>query len=64
LLKNRCKKFTKIIKETDKAWHLEMSGGRSQWFPKSKCFISDKIVHLPEWLDNKMIQEIPTGRGK
>lgn len=46
--------FKRIIRETDRAWYLEMSGGWKKWFPKQYCFIVDDILSIPEWLTEKI----------
>lgn len=49
--------YTKIIRETEKAWFLEMNAGAQTWFPKSKCKLNEelKLVFVPQWLVDKMI---------
>ena len=57
-----------IIKETDKAWLLRMSGNAESWWPKCVCDIGDigeKLITVPDWLIQQKIknkkdnQEIP-----
>ena len=43
--------FTKIVKETDKAWCLRLASGEDDWFPKSQCDIeNDDTVVVPDWI--------------
>lgn len=42
--------FKEILKETDKARLVKMSGAAEFWFPKSQSFIVDKTIHVANWL--------------
>lgn len=50
--------FKRIVKETEKAWLLEMSGWAQHWFPKKHATLANNIVTLPKWLDDKMIEHL------
>lgn len=56
--------FIKVLKETEKAWQLLMTGGATHWIPKSKCSITtipDEnglfILTIPHWLRKKKMDE-------
>ena len=40
------------VRETEKAWLLEMEDHEMHWFPKSRCAldIDDKTIIVPSWL--------------
>lgn len=46
-------KFEKIVKETDKAWLLEIDSAEI-WIPKSASEINGNIVKIPHWFASKM----------
>lgn len=46
--------FLRIIRETEKAWLLEMNGKAQRWWPKSICVISGNTIYFPGWLAEKM----------
>lgn len=45
-----------VVRETDKAWLVEMSGGAKRWFPKSKCTLTIGFISVPEWLCSKILE--------
>jgi len=47
--------YKKIVRQTDKAWLIEFSGGAKKWLPKSKCDIDKKFIYIPEWLERRII---------
>lgn len=51
--------YSRIIKETNRAWLLEMNAGARQWFPKSECELDEdkKLITVPIWLEQKIIEE-------
>lgn len=49
--------FKRIIKETPKAWLLEMNVGNKLWFPKFYCQLSNNLVIVPFWLVDRIVSE-------
>jgi hypothetical protein len=47
--------FKSIKAETSKAWLFEMNGGAIRWLPKSQCYIAGTFVHVPRWLELKIL---------
>jgi hypothetical protein len=46
--------FKRIVRETDKSWLLEMSGGAMRWHSKKYCWLENGMVFVPKWLDDKI----------
>lgn len=48
----------RIIKETSKAYLIEMNNGGKEWFPKSQCTLLNDLLYVPQWLlDRKFNNE-------
>lgn len=49
--------YKRLVRETDRAWQLEMNGEWVKWFPKKYCtlILEQNLILIPVWLRDKII---------
>lgn len=51
--------YKSVVRETEKAWLLKMSGDALTWWPKSECVLhsNGKTISVPGWLVESKMEE-------
>lgn len=52
--------YKKMIRETSKAWLLDIRGWGEKWFSKIYCTLDEEeqVIIVPNWLNEKIKEEI------